>query len=147
MLLPFACSIFLSFFLIFCNVSNNSPVIIGFICDALCDLVPFAQFKKCEKHSWRSDAFTKSKTSPWVSLTFFKLYKWYRMTQSISYGLAETLHLVLQFVLIFMILLRFLQYFCCQPKNCPILTEKFNLTQYTTDWSKSSACFRSLESF
>ena len=135
MLLPFACSISCRFYLIFRNVSNNSPVIIGFICDALCDLVPFVQFKKREKHPWMSDAFTKSKTSPWVSLKFFKLYKWYQMTQSISYGLAETLtlHLVLQFVLIFMILLRFLQYFCCQPKNCPILTEKFNLTQYTTD--------------
>ena len=24
------------------------------ICDALHDLVPFVQFKKCEKHPWRS---------------------------------------------------------------------------------------------
>ena len=29
------------------------------ICDALCDLVPFAQFKKREKHLWRSVAFRK----------------------------------------------------------------------------------------
>ena len=29
------------------------------ICDALRDLVPFAQFKKREKHPWRSDNFSK----------------------------------------------------------------------------------------
>ena len=28
-----------------------------FICDALRDLVPFAQFKKREQHPWRSDTF------------------------------------------------------------------------------------------
>ena len=27
--------------------------------DALCDLVPFAQFKKGEKHPWRSVTFSK----------------------------------------------------------------------------------------
>ena len=29
------------------------------ICDVLCDLVPFVQFKKREKHSWRSVTFRK----------------------------------------------------------------------------------------
>ena len=29
------------------------------ICDALGDLVPFAQFKKCEKHPWWSVTFSK----------------------------------------------------------------------------------------
>ena len=29
------------------------------ICDALRDLVPFAQFKKREKHPWRSVTFIK----------------------------------------------------------------------------------------
>ena len=29
------------------------------ICGALCDLVPFAQFKKREKHPWRSVNFSK----------------------------------------------------------------------------------------
>ena len=29
------------------------------IYDALRDLVPFVQFKKREKHSWRSDTFNK----------------------------------------------------------------------------------------
>ena len=29
------------------------------ICGALCDLVPFLQFKKCEKHPWRSVNFSK----------------------------------------------------------------------------------------
>ena len=27
-------------------------------CDALCDLVPFAQFEKCEKHQWGSATFS-----------------------------------------------------------------------------------------
>ena len=29
------------------------------ICDALRDLVPFVQFKKCKKHPWRSVIFSK----------------------------------------------------------------------------------------
>ena len=29
------------------------------ICDALCDLVPFVQFKKREKDPWRSVNFSK----------------------------------------------------------------------------------------
>ena len=45
------------------------------MCDALCDLVPFAQFKKREKHLWRS--VTKINTPPWVFFTFLKLYKWH----------------------------------------------------------------------
>ena len=46
------------------------------ICDALRDLVPFLQFKKHEKHPWRSvnlskvAGFTKINTTPWVFLTF-----------------------------------------------------------------------------
>ena len=53
-------------------------------CDALRHLVPFVQFKKCEKHPRRSVNFrkacnfTKINTPPWVFFTFFKLYKWYR---------------------------------------------------------------------
>ena len=39
------------------------------ICDALCNLVPFAQFKKRERHPWRSN-FTKSNTPPWVFSRF-----------------------------------------------------------------------------
>ena len=30
--------------------------------------------------------FTKSNTSPWVFFTFFKLYKWYQIAQSVSYN-------------------------------------------------------------
>ena len=53
------------------------------ICDVLRDLVPFAQFKKCEKHPWRGVTFskvagcnfTKSKTLPWVLFAYFELYK------------------------------------------------------------------------
>ena len=48
------------------------------ICDALRDLVPFLQFKNRKKHPGRSVTFSKvyfikSKTSPWVFFTFFKL--------------------------------------------------------------------------
>ena len=32
---------------------------VGGICDALRDLVPFVQFKKREKHPWRSVNFSK----------------------------------------------------------------------------------------
>ena len=54
-------------------------------CGALRDLVPFVQFKKREKHPWRSVTFskvvgfslhfTKINTPPWVFFTFFELYK------------------------------------------------------------------------
>ena len=60
------------------------------IIDVLRDLAPFAQFKNREKHSWRSVTFskacnfTKSKTPPWVFSTFFKMYKWYQITQRIT---------------------------------------------------------------
>ena len=30
-----------------------------FICEALRDLLPFVQFKKCEKHPWRRDTLSK----------------------------------------------------------------------------------------
>ena len=54
--------------------------------DALCNLVPFVQFKKCEKHPWRKACyFTKSSTPPWVFFTFLKLYKWYQIAQNIKY--------------------------------------------------------------
>ena len=33
----------------------NVPI----ICDVLRDLVPFVQFKKCEKHLWRSVTLSK----------------------------------------------------------------------------------------
>ena len=53
-----------------------------YICDALSNLVPFAQFKKREKHSWGSvtcstGVGTKSITPPWVLFRFLKSYKWY----------------------------------------------------------------------
>ena len=54
------------------------------------DFVSSIQFKKREKHPWRSVTFsvtvtTKSKTPPWMFFTFFKLYKWYEIAQSVSY--------------------------------------------------------------
>ena len=43
------------------------------ICEALRDLVPSVQFRKREKHAWRSVAFsTESNTPPWVFFTFFR---------------------------------------------------------------------------
>ena len=33
--------------------------------------------------------FTKSKTLPWVFLTFFKLDKWYHISQSIKYAIKH----------------------------------------------------------
>ena len=49
------------------------------ICDVFRNLAPFVQFKKREKHPWRSDTlaynFTESITSPWVLFTFFNLRK------------------------------------------------------------------------
>ena len=63
-----------------------------------CHLVPFVQFKKREKHPWRSFTFskvagfrlqsaifTKSNTPSWVLLTFLKLNKCYQIAQSVSY--------------------------------------------------------------
>ena len=47
------------------NVSNKITKAISFqlinlyISDALRDLVPFVQFKKCEKHPWKSVNFSK----------------------------------------------------------------------------------------
>ena len=36
---------------------NASNISTGTVCGALRDLVPFAQFKKCEKHPWRNVTF------------------------------------------------------------------------------------------
>ena len=64
-----------------------------FLCGALTDLVPFAQFKKREKHPWRSVTFSKvagfnfpkSNTPPWAFFTSFKLRKWYQIAQRTTY--------------------------------------------------------------
>ena len=42
----------------------------------------FAQFKKCEKHPWRSVTVSP----PWVFYMFFKLYKWYQIAQCITFN-------------------------------------------------------------
>ena len=39
--------------------------------EVLRDLVPFVQFKKREKHPWKSATFTNSKTPTYVFSTFF----------------------------------------------------------------------------
>ena len=63
------------------------------------NLVQLLQFKKRGKHPWRSVSFsklqassckfTKSNTLPWVFFTFFNLYKWYQIAQSIAYCYVE----------------------------------------------------------
>ena len=68
-----------------------------YICDALCDLVPFVQFKYMKNSPWSSLLllklqakvcnFPKSNTPPCVFFTVFKLYRWYQIAQSVSYNL------------------------------------------------------------
>ena len=41
------------------EIFSKSPLCPVAICDVLCDLVPCAQFKKREKHPWRSVNFSK----------------------------------------------------------------------------------------
>ena len=50
---------------------------------ALCNLVPFVQFKKRVK-AWKLLYLTKSNTPPWVFFTFLKLYSWYQIVQTIT---------------------------------------------------------------
>ena len=54
-------------------------------CGALRDLLPFLQFKKREKHPWRSVNsacnFAKINTTPGVFFTFSKLCKWFKIAQ------------------------------------------------------------------
>ena len=79
------------------------------LCDAFHDFLSFLQFKKRENThggvlllvKWRLHGgvllslklrtkacnFTKSKTLPSVFFTFFKLYKWYKIVQSITFGI------------------------------------------------------------
>ena len=70
-----------------------------YVCDALRDFLSFEQFKKREKHPWRSVtfskvgvvcSFTKSNTPPWVFFTFLKLYKWYQFAQRITFVGCDT---------------------------------------------------------
>ena len=61
---------------------------------ALHDLVPFVQFKKNVKNTHREVlllitlqvlAFSIGNNPPWVFFMFFKSYKWYQITQRISF--------------------------------------------------------------
>ena len=63
--------------------------------DALRHLVPFVKLKNVKNTSWwvlllvklqaKACNFTESNTPPWVFFTFFKLYEWYQITQSITH--------------------------------------------------------------
>ena len=60
----------------------------GLICGSLRDLVPFVQLIhliKIIRTFAEACNFTKNNTPPWFS-TFFKLYKWYQITQSFTYS-------------------------------------------------------------
>ena len=59
------------------NIYKIIPKCSTFICDALYGLVPFVQFKKREKHPWRSVTFRLKVTLLYGCFTFLKLYKWY----------------------------------------------------------------------
>ena len=54
------------------NNAISVAIVSQCICNALRDLVPFAQFKKREKHPWRSVTFRKV-------AAFFKLYERYQI--------------------------------------------------------------------
>ena len=53
------------------------------------DLVPFVQFKKREKHSWKSVTFSSLQLLHGYFSRFLKLYKWYRIAQSIKNGFLD----------------------------------------------------------
>ena len=71
-------------------------------CDALRDLVPFAQFKKRENHPWGSVNFSKVagwslqlfkiNTPPWVFFTLLKLCKWYQIAQRTTNVILKPVH-------------------------------------------------------
>ena len=72
------------------------PFTTSYFWGALRDLAPFAQFKKREKHPWRSVNFkastcnfTKINTPPRMFFTFFKFYKWYQIAQRTTYESFE----------------------------------------------------------
>ena len=81
--------------LYFCRGTSSTKTGITYLnFSALRDLVAFVQFKKREKHPWRSvnliklqaEAcnFTNINTPPWVFFTFLKLYKCYQIAQRIT---------------------------------------------------------------
>ena len=55
------------------------------ICDALPDLVPFVRFKKTWQNTQEVVLLLVSNTPSWVFLTFFNLYKWCEIVQSVPY--------------------------------------------------------------
>ena len=93
----------------YCCCSRKHFFNIRYICDALCDLLPFVQFKKREQRPWRSVTFsqaevcnfTKSNTPPWVFFTFLKLCKWHQIAQHISFNSSHSFSLLMLVLLIF----------------------------------------------
>ena len=63
---------------------------------SICDLAPCVQFEKREKHSRRNVTFSLK-----VFFTFFELYKWYQIAQSVSYEFLQMQALHCAFTLIF----------------------------------------------
>ena len=59
------------------------------ICDVLCDLLLFVQFKKSENHPWRSVTFRKLTLPHGCFSLSFKFYKWSQIVQSVSYKRSD----------------------------------------------------------
>ena len=74
-------------------------------CYVVSDLLPFLQLKKSDKHPWRSVTF-RSNTPGWVFFTFFRLYKWYQIGQSISYLLYDMISYFFSYSLIILSVIR-----------------------------------------
>ena len=65
-----------------------------FIFDALRDSVPFVQFKNV-KNTLQLYSH-EANTTPWVFFTFFKLYKWYQIAQSVSSFIRNICFIILK---------------------------------------------------
>ena len=53
-------------------------------------MVPFIQYKKRDKHPWKSfNVSTKINTPPWVFFTFLKLCKRYQIAQRTTFSLSS----------------------------------------------------------
>ena len=68
------------------------------ICDALHDLVPFVQFKKREKHPWRSVTLvTRINSPPWVFFKFFNIRNGTKLCKASQMQTTESLLTIAQY--------------------------------------------------
>ena len=70
------------------------------ICAALCDLVPFVQFKKREKHPWKSVNFsTKSLNASHIQ-RMIKCYVFMVFASGVIHVIMDRIYFSLNFVLL-----------------------------------------------